>query len=278
MDDGVETIARLAVSVEGRMTSDRVTKSIRQDWDERARKNAFYYIASWRSDWDLDSFFESGEDDYKRLVEPILSQFNFQITGKSMVEVGCGAGRMTRSFAQRFAQVSAVDISSEMQEQGKKYLHDFSNIQWILADGATLSAVDTASSDFVFSYIVIQHLPQSSLAHGLLREFVRVLAPGGVFLFQYNGVPTPPMNWRGRTTWGIVNLFWAAGLKRAGRAIASGLGLDPEMVGKSWHGVALTEEEVGTVLRDAGATSLQFSGEGTQMAWCWGTKAAEVRG
>ena len=71
MNDGVETIARLEVSLEGRMTSDRVTKSIRQDWDERARKNAFYYIASWRSDWDLDSFFESGEDDYKRLVEPI---------------------------------------------------------------------------------------------------------------------------------------------------------------------------------------------------------------
>jgi SAM-dependent methyltransferase len=157
-------------------------------------------------------------------------------------------------------------------------LHDFPNIQWILADGATLSAVDTASSDFVFSYIVLQHLPQSSLAYGLLREFVRVLAPAGVFLFQYNGVAKPPMNWRGRVTWGFVNLFWAAGLKSAGRAIASGLGLDPEMVGKSWHGVALTKDEVATVLRDAGVTSLQFSGEGTQMAWCWGTKGAEVRG
>ncbi|MFZ0036766.1 MAG: class I SAM-dependent methyltransferase [Candidatus Acidiferrales bacterium] len=260
------------------MTSDRVTKSIRQDWDERARKNAFYYIASWRSDWDLDSFFNSGEEDYKRLVEPILNELGFQASGKSMVEVGCGAGRMTRGFAQRFGRVSAVDISSEMQAQGKRYLSDFSNINWVLADGATLSGLETASSNFVFSYIVLQHLPQSSLAHGLLREFVRVLAPSGVFLFQYNGAQKPPMNWRGRTTWRIVNLFWSAGLRRAGRAIASGLGLDPEMVGKSWHGVALTKDEVGTVLRDAGATSLQFAGDETQMAWCWGKKATEDRG
>jgi SAM-dependent methyltransferase len=260
------------------MTSDRVTKSIRQDWDERARKNAFYYIASWRSDWDLDSFFDSGEEDYKRLVEPILGQLTFQTAGKSMVEVGCGAGRMTRSFARRFGWVSAVDISSEMQEQGKKYLSDFSNVQWVLADGATLGGINTASNDFAFSYIVLQHLPQSSLAFGLLREMIRVLVPGGVFLFQYNGAQKPPMNWRGRTAWGIVNLFWAAGMNRAGRAIASGLGLDPEMVGKSWHGVALTKEEVGAVLCDAGATDLQFSGDGTQMAWCWGTKASEGRG
>ena len=258
------------------MTSDRVTKSIRQDWDERARKNAFYYIASWRSDWDVDSFFDSGEEDYKRLVEPILNQLSFQTAGKSMVEVGCGAGRMTRSFARRFGQVSAVDVSTEMQAQGKQCLSDFSNIQWILADGATLTGIGTASSSFVFSYLVLQHLPQCSLAYGLLREVIRVLAPGGVFLFQYNGVQKPLMNWRGRTAWGIVNLFWRAGMKRAGRAVASGLGLDPEMVGNSWHGVALTASEVGTVLRDAGATALRFSGEGTQMAWCWGIRRRRI--
>jgi SAM-dependent methyltransferase len=160
-----------------------------------------------------------------------------------------------------------------MQEQGKKYLSEFSNIQWLLADGATLTGIDSASNNFVFSYLVLQHLPESSLAHSLLREVVRVLAPRGDFLLQYNGVLKTPMNWRGRAAWGVVNLFWAAGLKRVGRAIASGLGLDPEMVGKSWQGVALRKDEVGAVLRDAGATGLQFSGDGTQMAWCWGTRA-----
>jgi hypothetical protein len=42
------------------------TDLMRQDWDERARKDAFHYIASWRKDWNPESFFVSGEEDYRR--------------------------------------------------------------------------------------------------------------------------------------------------------------------------------------------------------------------
>lgn len=260
--------------IEKQMTSTRVTNSIQQDWDERARKNAFYYIASWRSDWDLDSFFRSGEEDYLRLVQPILDRLNFELTGKAMVEVGCGAGRMTRSFAQRFRQVSAVDVSPEMQKQAKEYLREFPNIRWSLVDGATLGNLESASSDFVFSYLVLQHLPELGVAYCLLREILRVLRPGGVFLVQYNGAQKPSMNWRGRLVWGIVNQFWALGMKRTGRKIASLLRLDPEMVGKSWHGVALKKDTVQNFVESAGASGVQFSGEDTPMTWCWGVKSS----
>ena len=29
----------------------KLTEGMREDWDTRARKNAFYYIASWRENW-----------------------------------------------------------------------------------------------------------------------------------------------------------------------------------------------------------------------------------
>jgi SAM-dependent methyltransferase len=259
------------------MTTERVTKSIRQDWDERARKNAFFYIASWRSDWNPESFFQSGEEDYDRLVGSVLNKFNFAPDGKTMIEVGCGAGRMTRSFARRFGQVVAVDISSEMQERAKQFLAEFRNIQWVLADGATLNGVDSASSDFVFSYLVLQHLPSPDLAHALLREFSRVLRPGGAFLFQYNGAPKRSMNLYGRLMWSFVNALWSIGWKKAGRSVASAMKLDPEMVGKSWHGASLTAAEVRATLEQAGVSQLQFWGDGTPMAWCWGSKAPEDR-
>ena len=35
------------------------TDTMRRDWDERARKNAFHYIASWRKEWDLAAFLAS---------------------------------------------------------------------------------------------------------------------------------------------------------------------------------------------------------------------------
>ena len=91
------------------------TDAMRQDWDERARKDAFHYIASWRKDWDPEAFFQSGEEDYQRLVAPFFSQRQWEPSGKTVLELGCGAGRMTRSFARRFERVFAVDLSGEIR-------------------------------------------------------------------------------------------------------------------------------------------------------------------
>jgi ubiquinone/menaquinone biosynthesis C-methylase UbiE len=87
---------------------------MRRDRDTCARKNAFHYIASWRKDWDLESFIASGEDDFERLVIPILARRSLPAAGKNMLELGCGAGRMTTSFAKHFEDVYAFDLSHEM--------------------------------------------------------------------------------------------------------------------------------------------------------------------
>jgi hypothetical protein len=52
-----------------------VTRAMRRDWDDRARTNAFHYIASWRKEWDLDSFLKSGEEDFQKLVAPAIAEF-----------------------------------------------------------------------------------------------------------------------------------------------------------------------------------------------------------
>ena len=30
----------------------KLIESMRRDWDERARKDAYFYIATWRKDWE----------------------------------------------------------------------------------------------------------------------------------------------------------------------------------------------------------------------------------
>src|SRR5215831_13776575 len=62
--------------------------SMRNDWNKRARQNAFFYIASWRKDWNEQSFFESGESDYQTLVAPVLSQLSLAPEESSMAELG----------------------------------------------------------------------------------------------------------------------------------------------------------------------------------------------
>jgi SAM-dependent methyltransferase len=252
--------------------------AMRHDWDDRARRDAFLYIASWRKDWDEKSFFDSGEEDYLRFVDPILQKLQFDPAGKSMAELGCGAGRMTRSFAQCFQSVYAADISAEMQSRAKSYLPSFSNIHWVLTNGETLFPIENASVDFVFSYLVLQHMPTKELVFSALREMMRILRPGGAFLFQYNGSRRPTMNWKGRAISGILDGMASVGLKRASRRIATATGIDPEMVGRTWRGAALTSAEIAEAIRSARGSPEDFLDAGTPLAWCYGRKLPEACG
>ena len=117
------------------------TNLMRQDWDERARKDAFHYIASWKKNWDPDSFFQSGEEDYERFVVTAFNRCHFEPEGKSMLELGCGAGRMTRSFARKFEQVTAFDISAEMLRHAQALNPQAANITWTLGNGTDLSSI-----------------------------------------------------------------------------------------------------------------------------------------
>jgi len=245
---------------------------MRQDWDERARKDAFHYIASWRSDWTPESFFQSGEEDYQRFVAPALDRYGWEMQNKAMLELGCGAGRMTRSFAQRFIDVYAFDISSEMLDHARALFPEVSNIRWILGNGSDLSALADETVDFAFSYIVLQHMPEPKFAIRYIREMLRVLKPDGLFLFQFNSVPRMTMNWKGRLAWRIVDFPWALGFRRASRRVASLLGLPPDIAGKSWRGASLDVNAVRETVEMAGAEVREITGAETPMTWCCGLK------
>src|SRR6266481_5735849 len=250
----------------------RVTKIMSRDWDARARKNAFHYIASWRKEWDIESFIASGEEDFERLVIPVLARCGLPVTGKCMLELGCGAGRMTASFAKRFEHVYAFDISREMLSRARQMHTEQRNILWLLSNGADLSCVASDSMNFVFSYLVLQHLPEEALALQYIREMLRVLRPGGVFLFQFNGGFEPTMNWRGRLAWGILDAVRAARLGMLSRTIASTLGLDPALAGKSWRGAPIMASSVAECVHASSGMVREISGENTPMAWCCGIR------
>jgi SAM-dependent methyltransferase len=249
---------------------------MRRDWDDRARRNAFHYIASWRREWDRESFLSSGEEDFERLVAPILVRYGLPTADEVMLELGCGAGRMTHSFARRFKHVYAVDISRQMLQHAKKICSTQNNILWLLINGADLACVKSNSFDFVFSYLVLQHLPKEALASRYLEEMLRVLRPGGSFLFQFNGGFAATMNLRGRVAWGVVDLLWSMRLLYASRAAARVFGFDPCAAGKSWRGTAISADKVTTIVAAAGGRVFEIAGANTPLAWCCGSKLETV--
>ena len=94
----------------GDLDLDKQLEKMRRDWDERARKNARHYVVTGQEEWSDDEFFRSGEQTVK---EEILTDMINVCQGKEpnqmrVLEIGCGAGRITRALAGLFGEVHAA--------------------------------------------------------------------------------------------------------------------------------------------------------------------------
>jgi SAM-dependent methyltransferase len=171
------------------LTRDQLAAKMRVDWDRRARENARHYVATGREDWTDEEFFQSGE---LAVEHEILNDMINICQGKdpkqmNVLEIGCGAGRITRALAKLFGQVYAVDVSGEMIALARRALRDFPNAHVYQNNGVDLSVLGDVQIDFAFSEIVFQHIPSVEVIESYVREVHRLLGPGRLFKFQVQG-------------------------------------------------------------------------------------------
>jgi SAM-dependent methyltransferase len=96
------------------------------------------------------------------------------------LDFGCGVGRLTQSLARRFQSCVGIDISQEMITRANALNH-YGHCRYVVSTTPQLPFADESFS-FLYSNIVLQHVPRR-FAVNYLREFTRVLAPGGVLVF-----------------------------------------------------------------------------------------------
>jgi SAM-dependent methyltransferase len=175
-------------------------RRMRRDWDRRARENARHYVVTGQDRWSDEEFYESG---HVTLEEDILNDLANVCQGidpKDMrvLEIGCGAGRVTRALAGLFGQVYAVDISRRMVRQARRAVDGFPNVRVFRNNGIDLRAVREhwwnrfglgakLQIDFAFSCMVFQHIPSHAIIESYVREVCRLLRPGALFKFQVQG-------------------------------------------------------------------------------------------
>jgi SAM-dependent methyltransferase len=168
-----------------------IQRQMRSDWDMRAKENARHHVATLQENWTDEDFFKSGSiwlEDY------ILPDFNRICADRSrkemrVLEIGCGAGRMTKALCTVFGQVDAVDISSEMIAHARAALKECPNVRFHLNNGVDLSMFSADQFDFAVSVIVFQHIPRRVIVENYIAETWRVLRPGSLFRFQVQGCP-----------------------------------------------------------------------------------------
>jgi SAM-dependent methyltransferase len=104
--------------------------------------------------------------------------------GKSILEVGCGAGVDLARFAKGGADVTGVDLSASAIALARaNFEQQQLRGRFEIADGERLPFADD-TFDLVFAHGVVQYTPDP---RRLIEECRRVLKPGGDAIFQvYN--------------------------------------------------------------------------------------------
>ncbi len=136
--------------------------------------------------WTDADFYETGRADWTEFRERwrhhgLTHGLAEGLTNGACLEIGCGAGRITRSLAQDFSQVYGIDVAEGMIAYARQHMP--SNVSLFVTSGVNLPIPDQ-SVIAVFSVIVFLHFDKVDYAASYFREAARVLKPGGSLMVQ----------------------------------------------------------------------------------------------
>lgn len=100
-----------------------------------------------------------------------------------VMELGCGVARIGKEIAPLCREWHGVDISSSMLRVAEERLAGLDNVRLHKIDRTALEPFADASMDKIYCPAVLIHLDKEDVFL-YLREFARVLKPGGVAYFE----------------------------------------------------------------------------------------------
>jgi len=155
-------------------------------WDGHARRDPLWAILSDPSKrngkWDLGRFFQTGVGEIAlRLYQ--ARAHGAVIPKGAALDFGCGVGRLSQALAPHFERVVGVDVSPEMVALAQQLNQHPETVSYVANTAPDLRIFPDAHFAAIISNIVLQHI-RPDIALGYLREFLRILAPGGLLIFQ----------------------------------------------------------------------------------------------
>jgi SAM-dependent methyltransferase len=158
----------------------------RRHWEKFARTDPMWSVLTVPdkagNKWSTEEFFATGREGVAAEIKGVRARYP-ALRGGHALDFGCGMGRLTQGLAPHFERVTGLDISEAMLELARGHNRFGDKVRYLHNDRPDLSCFADGTFDFVYSVITLQHVaPEYSRRY--IAEFLRVLAPGGVALFQ----------------------------------------------------------------------------------------------
>jgi ubiquinone/menaquinone biosynthesis C-methylase UbiE len=124
------------------------------EWKYWGEHDLLFGVAAWQGKeksvgggWTDNDFYNLGKSDW----EDFLNHWEkYGVRKESIVEIGCGAGRLTKHMALTFEKVIGLDVSDGMISYAKKKCQEEKNVEFILIDGVKIP-IDDNTISAVFS-------------------------------------------------------------------------------------------------------------------------------
>nr|WP_256515545.1 class I SAM-dependent methyltransferase [Alsobacter ponti] len=110
----------------------------------------------------------------------------------TVIDLGCGMGRVARLLAPRVDAVLGLDVSRRLLRHARAVAQDAPNLLFALHAGRDLACVRDGAADLVLAVDVMPYLVSAGLAAAHVADAFRALRPGGALVvmnWSYRGDP-----------------------------------------------------------------------------------------
>lgn len=161
-------------------------KDLSEQWNDFGKIDPLWSIMTWPEKkggkWKREDFFQTGVREVETTLS-FLKGLSVDLQNGKALDFGCGVGRLTQALCKNFSEVHGVDIAASMIDLANGF-NDFPNrCFYHLNKEENLNLFAADSFDFIYSRLTFQHM-EPRYAKGYIREFLRVIKPGGVVVFQ----------------------------------------------------------------------------------------------
>jgi len=198
------------------------TMDTKRFWEMHAEQDPYWAVVTWEKfeglksdDSRVEEFFETGEK-HIAAVEGVIKSIRSDFSPRTVLDFGCGVGRLLIPFARRGLAVSGVDISEKMLEITRSNLaaRGFQPRELV----TTVEQLPEGSQyDLVHSFIAIQHVPRK-LGIQIFSRLLDRVADNGMAVLHLTYSPASKVS---------ESLFYYA------RARIKGIILDSKMLSAS---------------------------------------------
>lgn len=177
---------------ESRKSLSESLDQVRRDWETLGASDPLWAVlmkpGTRNGGWDPAEFLATGREEVDRAMSQLATLTDLDQI-HTVLDFGCGAGRLTQALTAYATDVTGLDVSPSMLDVARRLDETDGRCSFVHNTLDDLSLFESAKFDLVYSSLVLQHLPPES-ARAYLHEFARVVRPGGSIVVQVAGTPT----------------------------------------------------------------------------------------